>query len=130
MTSGELADYLMTSKSMPSPMPAARPMTPKARQLIKLDHEVKLMPPYLVKPYVKRSKNDAADAAAICEAVTRPTMRFVRQKAATGERSEPPHNASDESRSSYLFVKSSEQFMSTLAISNPASLIESTTSLG
>ncbi len=42
-----------------------------------LGHEVKLMPPRYVKPYVKRSKNDAADAAAICEAVTRPTMRFV-----------------------------------------------------
>jgi transposase len=51
-----------------------------ARQLIELGHEVKLMPPHYVKPYVKRSKNDAADAAAICEAVTRPTMRFVSVK--------------------------------------------------
>ncbi len=51
-----------------------------ARQLIGLGHEVKLMPPHYVKPYVKRSKNDAADAAAICEAVTRPTMRFVSVK--------------------------------------------------
>jgi len=51
-----------------------------ARQLIELGHEVKLMPPHYVKPYVKRSKNDAADAAAICEAVTRPTMRFVAVK--------------------------------------------------
>jgi transposase len=51
-----------------------------ARQLIDLGHEVKLMPPHYVKPYVKRSKNDAADAAAICEAVTRPTMRFVSVK--------------------------------------------------
>lgn len=51
-----------------------------ARQLIRLGHEVKLMPPHYVKPYVKRSKNDAADAAAICEAVTRPTMRFVSVK--------------------------------------------------
>lgn len=38
---------------------------------------VKLMPPTYVKPYVKRQKNDVADAEAICEAVTRPTMRFV-----------------------------------------------------
>jgi transposase len=53
-----------------------------ARQLIELGHEVKLMPPSYVKPYVKRSKNDAADAAAICEAVTRPTMRFVAVKSA------------------------------------------------
>jgi transposase len=51
-----------------------------ARQLIELGHEVKLMPPHYVKPYVKRGKNDASDAAAICEAVTRPTMRFVSVK--------------------------------------------------
>ena len=48
-----------------------------ARELIKLGHEVRLMPPAYVKPYVKRGKTDAADAEAICEAVTRPTMRFV-----------------------------------------------------
>lgn len=48
-----------------------------ARVLQGLGHEVKLMPAHYVKPYVKRQKNDAADAAAICEAVTRPTMRFV-----------------------------------------------------
>jgi transposase len=48
-----------------------------ARQLEKLGHEVKLMPPQFVKPYVKTNKNDAADAEAICEAVSRPSMRFV-----------------------------------------------------
>jgi death-on-curing family protein len=48
-----------------------------ARELAALGHEVKLMPPQYEKPYVKRGKNDAADAEAICEAVTRPTMRFV-----------------------------------------------------
>ena len=48
-----------------------------ARELIKLGHEVRLMPPAYVKPYVKRGKTDAADAEAICEAVRRPTMRFV-----------------------------------------------------
>src|ERR671921_530672 len=48
-----------------------------ARELAKLGHEVKLMPPHYVKPYVKRQKNDMADAEAICEAVARPTMRFV-----------------------------------------------------
>ncbi|HEV2625938.1 MAG TPA: IS110 family transposase [Xanthobacteraceae bacterium] len=48
-----------------------------SRELIALGHEVRLMPPQYVKPYVKRSKNDASDAEAICEAVTRPTMRFV-----------------------------------------------------
>jgi transposase len=48
-----------------------------ARELIALGHEVRLMPPAYVKAYVKRNKNDAADAEAICEAVTRPSMRFV-----------------------------------------------------
>jgi transposase len=47
------------------------------RELKKLGHDVKLIPPAYVKPYVKRQKNDRADAAAICEAVTRPAMRFV-----------------------------------------------------
>jgi transposase len=53
-----------------------------ARELTALGHEVRLMPPSYVKPYVKRGKNDAVDAAAICEAVTRPTMRFVPVKSA------------------------------------------------
>src|ERR1700676_4661988 len=48
-----------------------------ARELIAIGHDVRLMPAQYVKPYVKRGKNDAADAEAICEAVTRPTMRFV-----------------------------------------------------
>jgi transposase len=53
-----------------------------ARELRALGHEVRLMPPSYVKAYVKRSKNDAADAEAICEAVTRPSMRFVPIKTA------------------------------------------------
>jgi transposase len=48
-----------------------------AREISALGHEVRLMPPQYVKAYLKRHKNDAADAAAICEAVTRPSMRFV-----------------------------------------------------
>ena len=48
-----------------------------ARKLSEQGHEVKLMAPQFVKPYVKANKTDAADAEAICEAVTRPTMRFV-----------------------------------------------------
>lgn len=64
-----------------------------ARELQRFGHEVKLLPPAYVKPYVKRQKNDAADAEAIAEAVTRPTMRFVpvktteQQSAATLHRS-------------------------------------------
>ncbi len=48
-----------------------------ARELIARGHQVRLLPAQYVRPYVKRGKNDAADAEAICEAVTRPTMRFV-----------------------------------------------------
>jgi transposase len=48
-----------------------------ARQLQSFGHTVKLIAPQLVKPYVKRGKNDAADAEALCEAMSRPTMRFV-----------------------------------------------------
>jgi transposase len=48
-----------------------------AREIAALGHEVRMMPARYVKPYVKRNKSDAADAEAICEAVTRPTMRFV-----------------------------------------------------
>jgi transposase len=51
-----------------------------ARALLARGHEVRLLPAQYVRPYVKRGKNDAADAEAICEAVTRPTMRFVSVK--------------------------------------------------
>jgi transposase len=51
-----------------------------ARELSRLGHQVRLIPPAYVKPYVKRGKSDAADAEAICEAVSRPTMRFVEIK--------------------------------------------------
>lgn len=56
-----------------------------ARQIEALGHEVRLMPPGYVKAYVKRNKNDAADAEAICEAVSRPTMRFVPIKSADAQ---------------------------------------------
>lgn len=51
-----------------------------ARTIEKLGHQVRLMPPAYVKPYVKTQKNDEADAEAICEAVTRPNMRFAEVK--------------------------------------------------
>ncbi len=53
-----------------------------AREIGALGHEVRLIPPAYVKPFVKRQKNDAADAEAICEAASRPTMRFVQPKSA------------------------------------------------
>jgi transposase len=66
-----------------------------ARELTKLGHTVRLMPPSYVKAYVKRSKNDAADAAAICEAVTRPAMRFVPVKSVEQQAALMLHRARD-----------------------------------
>jgi transposase len=56
-----------------------------ARELGRLGHAVKLIAPQFVKPYVKRGKNDAADAEALCEAMSRPTMRFVPMKSAESQ---------------------------------------------
>lgn len=56
-----------------------------AREIGDLGHEVRLIPPAYVKPFVKRQKNDAADAEAICEAAQRPTMRFVQPKSAAAQ---------------------------------------------
>lgn len=70
-----------------------------ARQLRAIGHDVRLLPPAYVKPYVKRQKNDAADAEAICEAVSRPTMRFVPVK------SEEQQSAGTLHRARTLLVK-------------------------
>ena len=66
-----------------------------ARELRALGHEVRLMPPQYVKAYVKRGKNDAADAAAICEAVTRPSMRVVPVKTEEQQSALTMHRARD-----------------------------------
>jgi transposase len=66
-----------------------------ARELTKLGHEVRLMPAKDVKAYVKRNKNDAADAEAICEAVRRPTMRFVQIKSPEQQARLMQHRARD-----------------------------------
>ena len=66
-----------------------------ARELMRLGHQVRLMPAKDVKAYVKRNKNDAADAEAICEAVRRPTMRFVAIKSAEQQGQLMQHRARD-----------------------------------
>lgn len=66
-----------------------------ARELIKLGHDVRLMPPAYVKPYVKRGKTDAADAEAVCEAVRRPTMRFVSVKSPEQQAALSMHRSRD-----------------------------------
>jgi transposase len=70
-----------------------------SRELKALGHTVRLMPPAYVKPYVKRQKNDAADAEAICEAVTRANMRFVETKTAEQQACLMLH------RTRHLFIK-------------------------
>src|SRR5215475_8899344 len=67
-----------------------------ARELGALGHEVQLMPAQYVKAYVKRNKNDAADAEAICEAVTRPTMRFVPVKMAEQQAAQLLHRGREQ----------------------------------
>lgn len=74
-----------------------------AREIGKLGHEVRLMPPAYVKPYVKRGKTDASDAEAICEAVTRPTMRYVAIKSPEQQAALALHRTRD------LFVKQRTQ---------------------
>jgi len=66
-----------------------------ARELLAMGHHVKLMPPAYVKPYIKRGKNDAADAEAICEAVMRPTMRCVPVKSAEQQSALMLHRSRD-----------------------------------
>ena len=84
-----------------------------ARELIKLGHEVRLMPPAYVKPYVKRSKTDAADAEAVCEAVTRPTMRFVPVKSPEQQAALSMHRARD------LLVKQRTQLVNMIRGQHP-----------
>ena len=66
-----------------------------ARELTGCGHEVRLMPPAYVKPYVKRGKTDASDAEAICEAATRPTMRFVAIKSVEQQAALALHRSRD-----------------------------------
>jgi transposase len=80
LTRGKLLGFFAKQPACLVGMEACAAAHHWGRELSKLGHRVRLMPPRYVKPYVKRQKNDAADAEAICEAVTRPTMRFVEIK--------------------------------------------------
>ena len=66
-----------------------------AREIARCGHDVRLMPPSYVKPYVKRNKHDAADAEAVCEAVRRPSMRFVPVKTAEQQAALVAHSIGD-----------------------------------
>jgi transposase len=76
-----------------------------AREISRFGHEVRLMPPAYVKPYVKRGKTDASDAEAICEAVSRPTMRYVAIKSCEQQAALTIHRTRD------LFVKQRTQLV-------------------
>ena len=78
------------------------------RELMKVGHEVRLIAPVYVKPFVKRQKNDAADAEAICEAAQRPNMRFVPVKSEQQQASAAVFRARD------LFVRQRTQFINAL----------------
>jgi transposase len=78
------------------------------RELMKLGYEVRLIAPAYVKPFVKRQKNDAADAQAICEAAQRPNMRFVAVKSEQQQASAAVFRARD------LFVRQRTQFINAL----------------
>src|SRR3954463_4618566 len=77
---GQLLAFLATLPPCTVPLEACGSAHYWAREIAKLGHTVKLIAPAYVKPFVKRQKNNAADAEAICEAAQRPTMRFVAVK--------------------------------------------------
>ena len=79
---GQLLAFLATLPPCTVAMEACGSAHYWGREIAKLGHTVKLIAPAYVKPFVKRQKNDMADAEAICEAAQRPTMRFVALKSA------------------------------------------------
>ena len=85
-----------------------------AREIGELGHTVRLIPPAYVKPFVKRQKNDAADAEAICEAAQRPTMRFVPVKSEEQQASGVVFRARD------LLVRQRTQISTPCAATSPS----------
>jgi transposase len=83
-----------------------------ARKIAGLGHETRLIPPAYVKPYVKRGKNDALDAEAICEAASRPTMRFVPAKSMENQAIAMLHRSRD------LLIKNRTMLVWCLAIAS------------
>lgn len=80
ITRGKLLEFFAAQPRCLVAMEACGSSHHWARELSQMGHEVRLIPPAYVKPFVKRQKNDAADAEAICEAARRPNMRFVTVK--------------------------------------------------
>ena len=80
LTRGKLLDFFARHPRCVVALEACGGAHHWARELRAMGHEVRLIPPAYVKPYVKRHKNDAVDAEAICEAAQRPSMRFVAVK--------------------------------------------------
>ena len=80
LSRGKLLDFLASQPRCVVAMEACASAHYWGREVGKLGHDVRLIPPIYVKPYVKRHKNDIADAEGICEAAQRPTMRFVAVK--------------------------------------------------
>ena len=80
LSRGKLLDFVASQPRCVVAMEACASAHHWGREIMQLSHEVRLIPPIYVKPFVKRQKNDAADAEAICEAAQRPTMRFVTVK--------------------------------------------------
>ena len=80
LSRGQFLTFLAVQPRCTVAMEACATAHDWGREIGKLGHEVRLIPPIYVKPFVKRQKNDAADAEAIAEAASRPTMRFVAVK--------------------------------------------------
>ena len=86
-----------------------------AREIAALGHDTRLIPPAYVKPFVKRQKNDMADAEAICEAAQRPTMRFVQGKSAEAQASAVVFRTRD------ILVRQRTQLINALRGTSPSS---------